>query len=253
LLTPRQTAENAEMAELFSDLLKTSLTVQDISLSSSAFSSANLQSPFNLTDVEGRQIGELLGTQAFLLIDSETIRRSDSQRPEYYESFVSVYVVNSRSGSLMLWKLINAEAGTPVLARAALLKRLPQFKDELVSSIKAQPRLMDAASATGVEIISGDDAATKDSRQPVPFKRVKPEYTQTAYLYDISATVDIIVDLDEDGRIKRTEIVRWAGFGLDEAVEKAVRSMNWRPAERNGKFVPARFLLRYNFKRPDKK
>jgi hypothetical protein len=29
--------------------------------------------------------------------------------------------------------------------------------------------------------------------------------------------------------------------------------MNWLPAERAGKFVPSRFLLRYNFKSPDKK
>jgi hypothetical protein len=47
-------------------------------------------------------------------------------------------------------------------------------------------------------------------------------------------------------------ITRWAGFELDESVAKAVRSMNWRPAERNGKPLPVRFLLRYNFKKIEK-
>jgi hypothetical protein len=27
--------------------------------------------------------------------------------------------------------------------------------------------------------------------------------------------------------------------------------MNWRPAERNGKTLPMRFLLRYNFKKAE--
>jgi hypothetical protein len=49
-----------------------------------------------------------------------------------------------------------------------------------------------------------------------------------------------------------SKIVRWAGFGLEEAVERAVRSMNWRPAMRNGKALPMRVLLRYNFRKVEK-
>jgi hypothetical protein len=68
----------------------------------------------------------------------------------------------------------------------------------------------------------------------------------------VAATVDIEVDLDAAGQVLRTEIVRWAGFGLDEAVTTAVRAMNWRQAERSGKPLPIRFLLRYNFRKVDK-
>ena len=92
----------------------------------------------------------------------------------------------------------------------------------------------------------------KNFRSPVPYKRIKPEYTGVAYLYGIAATVDILLDLDEKGNILRTEIVRWAGYGLDEAVTDAVRKMNWRPAERAGKPLPLRVLLRYNFKKVEK-
>jgi hypothetical protein len=60
------------------------------------------------------------------------------------------------------------------------------------------------------------------------------------------------VDIDAEGRIAASRIVRWAGFGLDESVEKAVRSMNWRPAMRNGKSLPMRVLLRYNFRKVEK-
>lgn len=89
--------------------------------------------------------------------------------------------------------------------------------------------------------------AARGFRAPVPYRRIRPEYTRAANLYDVAATVEIMVDLDEKGKILRTEIERWAGFGLETSVETAVRSMNWRPAERGGKQIPMRFLLRYNF------
>jgi len=73
-----------------------------------------------------------------------------------------------------------------------------------------------------------------------------------AFLYDVKGTVEVMVDLDDKGNIIKTEIARWAGFGLDESVIDAVRKMNWRPAERNGKPLPTHFLLRYNFKKSEK-
>jgi hypothetical protein len=51
----------------------------------------------------------------------------------------------------------------------------------------------------------------------------------------VTATIDVLVDVEADGGITKIEIVRWAGFGLDESVAETVRKMNWRPAERNGK------------------
>ena len=88
---------------------------------------------------------------------------------------------------------------------------------------------------------------------PIPYRRIKPEYSETAYLNNVTATVEILVDLDAAGSVTRTEIVRWAGFGLDESVQKAVRTMNWRPAERDKRTLPMRVLLRYNFKKAEAK
>jgi TonB family protein len=73
-----------------------------------------------------------------------------------------------------------------------------------------------------------------------------------ASLYFVEATVDIEIEVDETGKLLKTEIVRWAGFGLDESVTDAIRKMNWRPASRNGKTLPLRVLLRYNFKKLEK-
>jgi TonB family protein len=102
------------------------------------------------------------------------------------------------------------------------------------------------------EIPEADSPEAKNFRSPVPYRKFKPEYTRSAYLYDVTATVEATVDLDETGKIVNVEINRWAGFGLDESVLKAINTMNWRPAERAGKPIASRFLLRYNFKKIDK-
>jgi TonB family protein len=60
------------------------------------------------------------------------------------------------------------------------------------------------------------------------------------------------MDIDERGEISRVEIVRWAGFGLDEAAVNTVRQLHFVPARRDGQAIPMRVLLRYNFRRPPK-
>ena len=76
----------------------------------------------------------------------------------------------------------------------------------------------------------------------MPYKRIKPAYTRVAGFYNIRATIDVLA-----GEVTRTEVVRWTGYGLDESVVATIRSMNWRPATRNGKPLAMRVLLRYNF------
>jgi hypothetical protein len=61
--------------------------------------------------------------------------------------------------------------------------------------------------------------------------------------------VEIQVDLDKDGEIKDTRIMKWVGFGLEESVTEAIRRMNWRPAYSGSSAIPSRFIVRYNFKR----
>jgi outer membrane biosynthesis protein TonB len=39
-----------------------------------------------------------------------------------------------------------------------------------------------------------------------------------------------LVDLDATGEVTRVEVVRWAGFGLDEATVETVRRLHFFPA-----------------------
>ena len=69
---------------------------------------------------------------------------------------------------------------------------------------------------------------------------------------EAEATVDVQLDIDESGEVSRVEIVRWAGFGLDDAAVSTVRQLHFTPARRYGQAIPMRVLLRYNFRRPPK-
>ena len=79
-----------------------------------------------------------------------------------------------------------------------------------------------------------------------------PTILATAAKADAEATVDVIVDVGADGEVANVEVVRWAGFGLDEATVATVRQLHFFPAMRNGTPVPLRVLLRYNFRKPDR-
>jgi hypothetical protein len=255
ILTP----DKAESSTRFAAILRDSfdgvgLKLLDESLSGAAYTSAEAGAPFNLTADETKRIGQTIGCEFFVLLRSATLRRSSFQRTEYYESYAAVYLVSARTGRLILWRNLRFEEVKPEKA----LKLLDESAGELARVIREQisaTQKTELAEVVPPPMEEPPDPASpqaKNFRAPIPYRRIKPEYTAEAALYDVAATVDIIIETDASGRILRTEIARWAGYGLDESVEKAVRAMNWRPAERNGKPLPMRFLVRYNFKKLDK-
>ena len=153
-----------------------------------------------------------------------------------------------------MWKPQIYEAETPQKAEKILFDSADKASAEIFenSKIFRQRELSEKSPPKIEEVPDENSPEAKNFRPPLPFKRFKPEYTRMAYVYDITATIDLLVDVDETGAIKRAEIVRWAGFGLDESVVETIRKMNWRPATRNGKALPMRVLLRYNFKKIEK-
>ena len=226
----------------------------DGDLAMTAYRSVSLASPFNLTTTESKLIGTAIGCDFFILVKSAIQRRSAFRRDEYYEAYAHVYVVSSRTGRLVFWKNQKFEASKPDAAAKQLYDSTENLATELAAVIKlAQKTSLNEQPAQPIEEVpDADSPLAKDLKAPIPYHRIKPEYTTEAALYGITATVEILVDTDANGAITRTEIVRWAGYGLEESVEKAVRAMSWRPAFRGVKPLAMRFLLRYNFKKIDK-
>lgn len=253
VLTPEKSGLSESFAENFKTSLAPNFKILNSSLSEAAFLSAGVEKPFNMTTDTAKIVGEAIGCDFFLLVKSANLHRFSLEKKEYFESYAAVYAVSARTGRLVFWKLqsfngFDEKAAEKLLfeSTAELAKeisaRLPQvFKAELTEK-----------RAKFEEVPLEDSPDAKNFRSPLPYRRISPQYTSIANLYSVAATVDAEVDFDENGAILRVEIVRWAGFGLDESVAETVRKMNWRPASRNGKPLPIRVLLRYNFKKIDK-
>jgi TonB family protein len=96
------------------------------------------------------------------------------------------------------------------------------------------------------------EAEAQGLRLPQPYRRQRPPYPEEAARVELEATVDVEVEIGADGEVMRVDVVRWAGFGLDEATVQTVRQLHFRPAMRGRTPVPMRVLLRYNFRKPPK-
>lgn len=248
IIAPDNATESAVFAEKLTDAIK-GVDVIDGEMARAAFDAVAPENAFNMTRTEARRVGSAIGCSHFVVLRSAVQRRTSFEKKEYYEAYAVVFLVSSRTGRLLLPFLRYAESSSSKEAFKTLLTEVSAMAKEIEAEAKSSVRreLAEPPQPAMEEPPDEGTPAARGFRAPVPYRRIRPEYTRTANLYDVAATVEITVDLDEKGKILRTEIERWAGFGLEASVETAVRSMNWRPAERSGKQIPMRFLLRYNF------
>jgi TonB family protein len=241
-----------------------SLSMSDREESRTAARGVGYAGSLNLTLQEARDLGGAIGSDFYITGDAQTLRRSPSTRAVYYEAYASIFIVSSRTGRLVMWNRPSLEAATPDEAEELLLKELNEraarYRDAIVKAREMErnelaQRLERVATMVPVIEDAPDDetiAQREGIRLPLPFSRLRPPYPETAARAEAEATVDVQLEIDTRGEISRVEIVRWAGFGLDEATLDTVRRLHFRPALRNGVAVPMRILLRYNFRRPPK-
>ena len=239
------------------------LAIVDRDLGRAAARGAGYSGSLNLTVAEARDLGAAIGCDFYVIGDSQSVRRSPSTGPVYFESYASIFLVSARTGKLISWERPSFEAATAEAAEQLLLGQLA--KDETgrryliaVQSAKEDERYARAmALEQNTPIIeAAADEPNSDGqsfRPPRPYRRLRPAYPDTAARADAEGTVDVLVDLDKEGEISRVDVARWAGFGLDEATVDTVRQLHFFPARRDGVATPTRVLLRYNFRRPTKK
>ncbi len=238
------------------------LFILDRDQASSAAKGAGHIASLNMSLQEARGLGAAIGSDYYIVGDAQTLRRSPSVGPPYFESYASVFLVSSRTGRLLIWQRPNFRAATTVAAEKLLLADLSSSATRsrnLVAIRQAQgdERMRREIAIERAPLIEAapDDDKTADAvglRLPRPFRRLSPPYTETAASAEVEAIVDVLVDLDINGEVSNAEVARWAGFGLDEATIKTVRQLHFFPAMRNGTPIPLRVLLRYNFRKPPK-
>lgn len=238
------------------------LTILDRGLSRAASRGVGYAGSLNMTLAEARALGAAVGCDFLITGDAQTLRRSSSERPIYYESYATLFFVSAQTGRLIFWLRPSAEADTVNAAETVLLDRLSAatiapYVGIVAETAEREERerfSTDEGETAAVIDLSTDEgaASNKDLREPAPYRRLRPAYTDAASRAEAEATVDALVGIGADGEVADVRVVRWAGFGLDEEVVATVRRMHFRPAQRDGEPVPVRVLLRYNFRKPPK-
>lgn len=246
--------EKNSHSEKISGEIAEKLNVMDSDLVEMALKSQSFENIYNLSLEEAKRLGTAIGCDFFIILKSENLRRTSFAKPLYFDSYTAVYLVSSRTGRLVFWTLKSFESETVISADAQLFSSIPNLIDTLKAQIKTinQIEIAESAPPQIEELPEENSPEAKNFKSPLPFRRMVPVYKRLANLYGIAATVDALIDLDENGKITRLEITRWAGYDLDESVKETIQKMNWRPASRNGKTLPIRVLLRYNFKKIEK-
>jgi TonB family protein len=237
------------------------VVVADPDLSRAAAKGIGYTGSLNLTVTDARDLGAALASEFYILGDAQTLRRSSFESPVYYESYCSIFLVSARTGRLLLWERPSFERPGATYAEAKLSEYL--LDDELVRRLlgvikkshdadRMQRTVLTASAEAVIEGAPEDEKAAEVQgiRTPRPYRRLRPEYPHSAARAEAEATVDVVVDVGADGEVGEVQIVRWAGFGLDESTIATVRQLHFFPAMKNGTPIPMRVMLRYNFRKP---
>ncbi len=237
------------------------ILVADADLTRAAARGIGYSGSLNLPVSEARDLGAALATDFYILGDVQTLRRSSSAKPVYYESYCSLFLVSARTGRLVMWDRPSVHSDQATEAEDRLSSELVSAEtiNRIVIAIRrarederAQRNLIAARDEPVIEDAPDDEkmAATQGLSLPRPYRRLRPDYPESAARAEAEATVDVLVDVRADGEVGEVQIARWAGFGLDETTVATVRKMHFFPAMKNGSPIPMRVLLRYNFRKP---
>ena len=234
----------------------------DPAIVESAIAGIRYEGSINMSTDESRRLGAAIGCDFFIVGKAEVVARSLEAARTVQEALVAVMIVDGRTGKLAVFDLVSEEAQTPgsaitaaagaLAGRASLYaERMASFRTNRTSSVSASAETTrnPTPSERIEEMPTEGSAGSAGFKSPEFLNRVTPEYTADAERADISASVEATAVLKSNGEVGDIEITRWAGFGLDQSAERAIRQLKFKPATRDGRPVSVRALIRYNFRR----
>jgi Gram-negative bacterial TonB protein C-terminal len=215
----------------------------------------------NMSKEEARKLGAAIGCDFFIVGKTEVLSRSDHENESHEEAYAAVMIVDGRSGALQVFDFISSKAATRERALINVVKNLNERAQSYIDRM-VNPGVSGSAARSDTSFNTEErsrelieDVPTDGSRGSVGFtppeflNRVRPEYTPQADLADITATVEAMAVFRSDGQVGDIEITRWAGFGLEESSERAIRLLKFKPATRDGRPINVRALIQYNFRK----
>ena len=234
------------------------LLLIDQSIVQPALRGVGYDGSINMNRDEARRVGAAIGCDFFVTGKLETFTRSDRAAEEHEEALIGVMIIDGRTGALAVSDFIDERAATRQAAVATMSKTLTAraagYADRMsrfqLARMQVNPVDSEKSRIEIAEDIPDDGSPRAAGFKPPEFlNRVKPDYTDAANLTDITAILEASVVFRADSEVGEIQIVRWAGFGLDEAAERAIRQLKFKPATRDGKPINVRAIVRYNFRR----
>ncbi|MEW6210641.1 MAG: energy transducer TonB [Acidobacteriota bacterium] len=205
----------------------------------------------NMSRTEARRMGAAMGCDFFITGKAEAITRQGAE--PFGEAIIGVMIVDGRSGHLAQFDFIAERATTEEAAMSSAIKtitaRAAGYIERMIE-FRSEREKIPSPSGERVEDLPEENSPRAAGFKPPEFlNRVKPVYTEEAERADISATVEASVVFRADGEVEQVEIMRWAGYGLDESATRAIRQLKFKPATRDGRAVSVRAVVKYNFRR----
>jgi len=262
--TSSSSDKSSELAVRAEKLLNSSLgadsrvALVDRSIVLPALKGLGYDGSINMSRDEARKLGSAIGCDFFVTGKLEAFTRSERAAVEHEEALIGVMIVDARTGVLAVFDFAGEKAATREAAIDALVKtlsaRVAGYLDRVSRFQLARAQLISSGSEK-LAMESIQDIPDEGSPLAAGFKapeflnRVKPDYTDSAERADVTAIVEATAVFRANGEVGEIQIVRWAGFGLDESAERAIRQLNFKAATRGGKPVSVRAIVRYNFRR----
>jgi TonB family protein len=94
---------------------------------------------------------------------------------------------------------------------------------------------------------SADPRSSSAVTDPELVTFVPAEYPERANEKGLEANVDLVLVIDDQGRVESADVLTPAGHGFDEAAVAAARRFVFRPAQRDGRPVKSKIVYRYSF------
>jgi TonB family protein len=218
-----------------------------------AVAASGYDGSINLTTEEAKHLGAAIGCDFFIIGKTDSATRSERAGEAHEETFIGVLIVDGRSGALSLFDFILQKATRRQDAEREAAQSLSQQTARYIEPMMGSRVVRNLSNNSGGEVVEdlpdAESAAGAGFKAPEFLNRVKPEFTDSADRADVNATVEAKVIFRASGEIGDIEIIRWAGFGLEDAAIQAIRQLKFKPATRNGQPVSTRAVIRYNFRR----
>jgi TonB family protein len=141
----------------------------------------------------------------------------------YYLFFIpeSVVLYNISTGQIYgSWNLTQSEATTDRIATPVVPPISENPAESINKTLATKPRIL---------------------------SKPEPQYTEEARQNQITGTVVLSAVFAETGQVTDIQIVKGLPHGLSERAIEAAKLIKFVPAESNGKKVPFKILLEYNF------